>query len=295
MNNTYLFLIWHSALWCRERIIADISQSFEIEKDIFVTWSDNKFSDNLKAFYGRKIENIEDKISIIKKGNFEVLIVKDNDPKYDYRNTHDGQMYVNTKVFDKKDIYRNWTARNFRIHSSCNEEELKHDLVVLFGTNFENIDLIYEKDTKPIVGFASIDDFKECMSLFGNNITLIDGNDIVVACKCRLDVYRFLENSNINEFGRLHIFGVEEGDIPEGLYNDLVSGIHSKEIIEKAMEFEYFKNDRNDSVVLDFCRKNNYEIPLKKETIRISPKVTMIDKFKREIKHMVAKVKYGQK
>lgn len=138
MNNQYVFIIWNKALFAKDRIINDLNDSFEIEKLFYIEWSKNKFEDNLLALYGEKCNNPKEKAFAVGRRKFLVLIVKDNNPIFEDRQQHK-LVKVNSGIYDKKWLYRRWTAGNFRIHASVTDEETRHDLSILLGNNYEII------------------------------------------------------------------------------------------------------------------------------------------------------------
>lgn len=238
MKDIYLFIIWNKALYQRERIINDINNSFEIVKDVYIKWNKNMFPLNLQAFYGRKLGDPKGKMMSSGTNEFELVLVKDNHPNIELRKSYSGESYVNTNIYDKKQLYRSWTCGSHRIHSSDNEEEVNHDLVVLFGPNYLELlnkyknNEIINLDTKGMVGFDSIDDFKDSLKLYDNSIAIEEGNNFIIFCKCRYDLVKFLncknENSentytlNINNGKhKLLIFGELDGDLLNYSFNDL--------------------------------------------------------------------------
>lgn len=133
MNNQYVFIIWNKALFAKDKIINDLSKSFEIQKQFYIEWSKENFEKNLIALYGKKCDNPKQKAIYIGKGKFLVIIIKDNNPVFERREQQHKLVLVNSNVYDKKWLYRKWTAGNFRIHASVTDEETKHDLSILLG------------------------------------------------------------------------------------------------------------------------------------------------------------------
>lgn len=293
-DNLYLFIIWNKALFARNKILNDLRKDFEIVTNIYVEWKKECFESNLQSFYGRKISNVKDKIDCIGTGKFNVIVVKDNNPNVASRKTHDGDIIVNTNVFDRKDLYREWTGRSFRIHSSSNKEEFQHDMVVLFGSEYIELlgnitENLIEKNTKTVEGFINEKDLLSCLKLFGNNKCYTKNKINYIFSKCRLDVERFIKNNS-----NVKIYGEAEGDIPEGMVDkcddDLVA-----EFLKIKNDYDEFLISRNpNKKVVKFLRNINFDVPIKKESIRISPKTTIKDKMKREIKYTIARVKNGK-
>lgn len=287
MKNTYLFIIWHKALWQRNNIINDINKSFEIVKDIYIEWHKHSFSNNLKAFYGRKLGDPIGKMISSGTKPFELIIVKDANPNNIAKETYENVSIINTNIYNKKQLYRLWTAGSHRIHSSDNENETLHDLAVLFGSDYESIlashnnSDIVKLDTKGLNGFDSINDLKDSLNMFGNNI-IVDKDDYhIIFCKCRYDVVNFLKCKKIinNEYSltinnntiRLYIFGELDGDLLNNTYDDLLDS-----------------NIRN-AIVNNF---DNY-ISFKRKNIEVNRKETFYNRYvviKNEIKLLLKKL-----
>lgn len=268
MNNTYLFIIWNKALWKREKIINDINNSFEIVKDVYIKWNKDNFSKNLLAFYGRKLGEPKGKIISSGTDKFEIILVKDNNPNNELRKTYDSETIINTHVFDKKQLYRSWTAGSHRIHSSDSSEEVLHDLTVLFGPNYlellnkYNDGDIINIDTKGIVGFNDINDLKESLKLFGNNMVEEIEDKLVIFAKCRYDIVHFLncvKTNNENTYSlninnkeiQLYIFGELDGDLLNYKFDELKNT--KKEILNN---FSDFLNEKRNYI--DVERKDTF-------------------------------------
>lgn len=224
MENMYLFIIWNKALFCKNRIIKDLELSFEIIHSSYIEWSKDKFIDNLEALYGRKLGDPKDKIIPCGTGKFYVAIVRDNNPKFEERKQYDGYEIVNSNIYDKKTLYRKWTAGSHRVHCSVDENEFNHDIAVLFGKKYiENSPL----NTKGVRGFDSIEDFEICTKMFSNPKIVKNGNTYFIFAKCRYDLVSYLRCNEIskniysliikNQDIKLVIFGEIDKDIEIGL------------------------------------------------------------------------------
>lgn len=204
MNNQYIFIIWNKALWCKDRILNDLKEIFSINKTLYIKWDKEYYIDNLNSLYGRKIGSAKEKIAYCGNKEFLLVIVKDDNPKYESRQMYDGIEQVNSNIYDKKMLYRKWTAGGHRIHCSDTIEETKHDLAVLFGSNYEEI-LNNTKDnttlhlnTKSIIGFNDINEIIDNLQLFGNNKCFIINNDLYIFTKYHIDIEYYLKLNKIN-------------------------------------------------------------------------------------------------
>lgn len=298
MKNTYLFIIWNKALFARDKIIKDIEESFEIKMNFFVEWSKDKFEDNLKAFYGNKMDNPKQKMSYIGTGKFNVLLIEDKNPKFEVIDVNGILQEVNTQVLDKKKLYRKWTADCFRIHCSTNEQETKHDLTVLFGNDIPNKNVLL--NTKGVEGFNNIEDLNNCLNCFGDNL-FVD-NRLIIS-KSSLNISRFL-NAKRNKIGlytstsktlnkELIILGQEEGE----LFNlDYKKIINNKNLINDLNacinDYVNYLNSGCLSEELNFFF-DKYSVDKTiniKDTIRYSDKNSFIKELKNKVKYLVAKI-----
>jgi len=297
MKSKHLFLLWNKALYAKDKIINDLNNSFVIEKAFYIKWDKTNFPRNLQSLYGHRLGSPIEKIVPCGKGKFLFLIVEDEKPLYELKELYDGQDTINTNIYKKKELYRKWTGGSNRIHCSVNKEELLHDLVVLFGKDYENVlssinDYeTYDLNTKTITGFKDIDDIKECLNLFGNNVSFERNNNLFVFCKSRVDLEYFLGSSTINNYN-IHIFGELEGDLPEKAYQLIKSGNNeiSDSIINNIDSYYSFLNTRNNLPyeVQDTFTKNNLNTNFKSvETDRKSSSAIIFKTIKNEIKYLI--------
>lgn len=134
----HLFIIWKNALEKQKEIIQDIQKKFEIISQYAITWSEEKYAENLSRFYGTKLPEGCDKETHCGRGTFLLILVKDWHPQYAYRKTTAGEAYVNTNMFDAKSLYREWTGGGHKIHGTNTVEETNHDLTLLLDKNGED-------------------------------------------------------------------------------------------------------------------------------------------------------------
>lgn len=151
--NLFLYIIWSSAYNKRDEILKDIQGTFHVHKIIEMTWSKNRFAENLSRFYGQKLPANSFKEKACGTDPFTLVIFEDKNPVYELRKTSRGEdERVNVHTFDKKMLYRKWTTegeRNIhsRIHGTNSPEETEHDLTLLIGMSPE--DFLKRKDSIP--------------------------------------------------------------------------------------------------------------------------------------------------
>ena len=310
MSEKYIFIIWNSALFCKKRILNDLSNNFVIEKIIPIKWKKNNYENNLKALYGSKAPNLKDKADTLKRDVFYLVVINDENPNYEIRKTYNGEEAVNSNVYDKKQLYRRWTAGNFRVHCSQTQKETMHDLTVLFGPGFQEVinkqkqDDLFTQDTKGVIGFKNEDELKDTLLKFGDSFLFDIDEKLICICSNRIDVNCFLNVKNIYDnknqikigsgYKWVYVFGEEDGDIPEGfikkaLYDRNLAIDFSKNVEEYVSFLK--KEEDYDSRIKVFLNKNGfYEFPKKKNTYREEIKPSIADKLKNSFKYLIRKV-----
>lgn len=143
----HLMIIWSKAQSYKDYILDDLQKDFEILKLFRCHWEKKRFVDNYFVFYShsqchRERNNyrklLENKVKVCGDGEFTAIILRDNHPLFEERETSSGIRKVNTRMFDKKCTYRNMVGGGHRIHSSDDAWETNKDLTILFGMNTED-------------------------------------------------------------------------------------------------------------------------------------------------------------
>lgn len=312
MKEQYCIIIWEKALWCKNKIINDLNNDFIIDNCFYIEWNKAKFHENLESFYGRKIYNTANKIQCCGDGKFLLVIFEDKNPKYGQVNTMDGNETVNINVFNKKNIYRKWTAGCHRIHVSNTPKETIHDLTILLGNNYDNTikaiqnNSIISTNTIGVKGFESVNEIEksllnsiDCVYKQFKNYSIIITKykyDVIYLLQCKKEkennLYSININSNIYYF---YIFGENDSDLPANAFNlikdtsfvdDLNNVLNDYQLyianksrssheIEKLFSKYNLKNEFN------YINGANYSINVSATTI-----------IKRELKLLVAKLIY---
>lgn len=133
----HLFIVWERGQESKDRIVADIGESFSVLEIKHVLWDADNFSRNMTRFYGQNLPNGSVKELECGKGRFTLITVADDDPEYADRSTHRGVTAVNTNMFDAKVRYRNWTGGGHKIHATNNPQETARDLFLLLGIRYD--------------------------------------------------------------------------------------------------------------------------------------------------------------
>jgi len=124
-------------------LLDDLKSRFTIKAIIDFNWQKDSFNENLKRFYGQKLPKGSKKMKECGNGPFTAIIVQDLSPVYSLRVTTRGVSSVNINVFDVKERYRRLAKCNI-LHATNSEEESEHDITLLLGKSYNdlNYDLI---------------------------------------------------------------------------------------------------------------------------------------------------------
>ena len=180
MKEIHLIIIWSEALSRRKQIVADVSKKFTILDTINITWDKNNFSNNLSRFYGEKLPRNSYKEKHCGNESFTCIIVRDNEPKYEVRDTSKGAKIVNINLFDVKQLYRSWTGGGHKIHATDNTHETKIQLVMLIGKTYSYyleqkhniLETVYKRDLIGTSGWESLEEVFEALNETLNYVIL---------------------------------------------------------------------------------------------------------------------------
>lgn len=219
----HLFILWENARYKQEEILNDIKQNFDILNVYNMEWSKAKFSENLSRFYGTNLPVNSEKEKHCGNGKFLLVIVKDNNPKYEKRLTSKGLQIVNVNMFDKKESYRQKTGGGHKIHGTNSEKETNHDLTLLLDKNIEDYEKIIEKQMwneeilemqKDLFGSKGWESIKDMFYALNNcteyailrnyeqlpeEIYVNEHNDVDIICKSLEDVAYILNAQPVFE------------------------------------------------------------------------------------------------
>ncbi|TLP80750.1 hypothetical protein [Maribacter sp. ACAM166] len=138
-KEVHVFIVWSKGLNQKEKILKDIGQCFEVLQCVTTTWSKQKFPENLSRFYGENLPKNSSKEKHCGTDTFFCIIVRDNQPIYELRETSKGIKPVNINMFDAKQRYREWTGGGHKIHGSDNVTEAQSNIYLLFGITYETL------------------------------------------------------------------------------------------------------------------------------------------------------------
>lgn len=303
--NIYIFIIWNRVLWCKKKIINDLKQDFDIVVEKEMHWRNKNYERNFEAFYGDKLTTGDFKSKHCKRGRFSLIIIRDNNPQYDYVDTSSGRELVNKNVFAKKELYRQWSGGGHRIHCSNTTQETIHDLTVLFGNDYKAV--LYNKefklkmDTKGVEGFKTVEELVLSLNNLGDNIVYLINDKIIIWTKSRVNIIRYIlpganiyENKHLMDIGlkkyNLYIMGEREGDIPYMLVESVKEDEAIIRNVVDNIETYTFQLSRGELTYSDYFpemaysqRKNISDI------LPIYPPLSIVVKFKLELHYFKCK------
>lgn len=143
----HILVIWSKAQEHRDVILSDLRDNFDILKVFKVHWDADKFLQNYMVFYAHSQYHLaraeycsilQNKVEHCGADDFTVVILRDNTPCFEIRQTSSGSRLVNIRMFDKKTQYRQLTGGGHKIHTSDDAWETNHDLTLMFGLNTED-------------------------------------------------------------------------------------------------------------------------------------------------------------
>jgi hypothetical protein len=234
-NDYQLFIIWQNGRSFENEIIEKVESNFEILSKIDLEWSKDKVVENFNRLY-KAFDNpyISNKAETMGNGNLLCLMVKDNDPKYNYRKTVSGTIeLVNTKAVKVKRESRALCS-GYYVHSSASPEEFYEQAILLLGDailkevlNGNKKTLFLSQDLKGANGWKNFSDLFITLRYSSNYLVLRNfeflpfdffdnDKDVDILCK---DVNDFISASNakvidINDGGAKLIVRVEDQDVP---------------------------------------------------------------------------------
>ena len=183
----HLFVIWENARYLQDEILADIAKHFTILKQYEITWTPSLAASNIVRFCGTRLgTNLKYKITDCGIGEFLVVVIRDENPIYEERNTFHGTVAVNVNMFEAKQRYRQWTGGGIKIHASDNPIETSHDLALLLGisvNDFAEMSLQSEteklqKDLEGTGGWRSLRQLSFVVKQTASYVNTVEPDDI---------------------------------------------------------------------------------------------------------------------
>lgn len=130
-HSIYLFIVWQRGRRFEDRIRQDLSAKFRILKEYEICWPWRHSIRNFSFFY-RHIAFFSwlRKCWICGTGAFRMIVVEDPNPA-----PANGE---NPRIAAAKHLYRAWTGRRWRVHSSTSYAETRYQYWLLTGRRIED-------------------------------------------------------------------------------------------------------------------------------------------------------------
>lgn len=175
----HLFILWSKANCERNNILSDIDGKFTVLDIYNISWSESKFSENLSRFYGQNLPKNSKKEQHCGNETFTCVIVRDENPIYEPRQTSKGIRVVNVNLFDSKKLYRSWTGGGHKIHATDDIEETKVQLMLLLKKQYDNYLVtneifVTEKEfNKDLIGSNGWESLEEVFDILNKTINYV--------------------------------------------------------------------------------------------------------------------------
>lgn len=175
----HLFILWSKSSYKKSNILSDISDKFVVLDIYNITWSKNRFSNNLSRFYGQNLPKNSHKEQHCGNETFTCIVVKDENPLYASRRTSKGTRVVNTNLFDSKKLYRTWTGGGHKIHATDNIDETKLQLMLLIRKSYDsyihyhNSSLVTKDYKHDLIGFNGWKSLIEVFNVLNSTIKYV--------------------------------------------------------------------------------------------------------------------------
>jgi hypothetical protein len=139
-SKLYLFIIWEKSRNKTQIILEGLEEKFTIRDVYEIKWSQSKFLNNLRRFYGQSLPDAEEKRKLCGDGPFLVVIVSDTHPRFVKAKVSFKEDLVNMNIHESKIEFRKCIGADFTVHSSISENETNHNLGLLFTKNPKDIE-----------------------------------------------------------------------------------------------------------------------------------------------------------
>ena len=178
MAEIHTFIIWEKAR-SKEEIISDIKKNFKVLQTYEITWSDEEFERNLLRLYGNSLKKASSKKVVCGSGAFLFIVIKDENPKYEKRDTLHGEDTVNVNIFDKKIEYRKIAGGGQRVHATNSEKESNRAIGLILNKSFKDFEnddennLIVKQIQNDLVGTKQWDSLEQFFTILNQSLEYV--------------------------------------------------------------------------------------------------------------------------
>ncbi|HGS5088672.1 hypothetical protein [Vibrio parahaemolyticus] len=137
-ENYYIFIVWSKASHIKDLAKKEIIKKFDLLSCGETKWSKKFIHQNFLRFYSELALGTSDKVKEVGQDSFHFFIVKDINPKFEYRSDASGRVKkVNSSIIDLKSKLRKKTDVAFGVHCSDSKHEFVQNCAMIFGSKYE--------------------------------------------------------------------------------------------------------------------------------------------------------------
>ena len=134
----YIFIVWSKASHIKDLAKKEIIKKFDLLSCGETKWSKKFIHQNFLRFYSELALGTSDKVKEVGQDSFHFFIVKDINPKFEYRSDASGRVKkVNSSIIDLKSKLRKKTDVAFGVHCSDSKHEFVQNCAMIFGSKYE--------------------------------------------------------------------------------------------------------------------------------------------------------------
>ncbi|WP_194166256.1 hypothetical protein, partial [Vibrio parahaemolyticus] len=132
------FIVWSKASHIKDLAKKEIIKKFDLLSCGETKWSKKFIHQNFLRFYSELALGTSDKVKEVGQDSFHFFIVKDINPKFEYRSDASGRVKkVNSSIIDLKSKLRKKTDVAFGVHCSDSKHEFVQNCAMIFGSKYE--------------------------------------------------------------------------------------------------------------------------------------------------------------
>lgn len=129
----HLIIIWPNCSSSQMDLAKTIHENFRVLRVISGEWTESNAELNYSRFYQQDLFGDYKTIAHKGVGKFQIYIVLDSRPKYDFRETSRGFKFVNVNIFSLKSRLRELAHGGNKVHATNSIKAFRRDVAMLWG------------------------------------------------------------------------------------------------------------------------------------------------------------------